>query len=71
MDQDISSFEITLAQSQFSNYIHNNKPKWLVLTFFFYYIICNNIKPNKENKKGNPPYKQTQQQKGDYHYHYG
>ena len=35
MDQDISSFEITLAQSQFSNYIHNNKPKWLVLTFSF------------------------------------
>ena len=39
MDQDISSFEITLAQSQFSNYIHNNKPKWLVLTFFILYNL--------------------------------
>ena len=35
MDQDIPIFEITLAQSQFSKYIHNNKPKWLVLNFFF------------------------------------
>ena len=38
------------------------------LHFFFFLIICNNIKLNKENKEGNPHYKKTLKQQGDYHY---
>ena len=49
-------FMINLANLEIN---YQNLSLSLSCIFFFFLIICNNIKPNKENKEGNPPYKQT------------